>query len=112
MFNRRRYLPDINSANFNRRSFAERTAINMPIQGSAADIIKKAMVEAARTLDEKKLKSRLLLQVHDELIFEAPDEEAPILAELVKDCMQKAAELKVPLSVDVAKGRNWASAKG
>ncbi|MDR2007081.1 MAG: DNA polymerase I [Acidaminococcales bacterium] len=112
MFNRRRYLPDINSSNFNRRSFAERTAINTPIQGSAADIIKKAMVDVARLLAEKKMKSRLLLQVHDELIFEAPDEERRLLEELVKDKMQKAADLKVPLVVDVAAGKNWAQTKG
>jgi DNA polymerase-1 len=111
MFNRRRYLPEINSSNFNRRSFAERTAINTPIQGSAADIIKKAMVEVARLLKEKKMKSRLLLQVHDELVFEAPDGERRQLEELVKEKMQKAAELKVPLLVDVAAGKNWAQTK-
>ncbi|MDR3349130.1 MAG: DNA polymerase I [Acidaminococcales bacterium] len=112
MFNRRRYLPDINSSNFNRRSFAERTAINTPIQGSAADIIKKAMVDVARLLAAKKMKSRLLLQVHDELIFEAPDGERRLLEEMVKGTMQAAAELKVPLVVDVAAGKNWAQTKG
>ena len=111
IFNRRRYLPEINSSNFNRRSFAERTAINTPIQGSAADIIKKAMVEVARLLEEKKMKSRLILQVHDELVFEVPDGERQLLEELVIDQMQKAAELKVPLLVDVAAGKNWAQTK-
>ncbi len=111
MWGRRRYLPDINNSNFNRRSFAERTAINTPIQGTAADIIKRAMVDVARVLEENKLKSRLLLQVHDELVFEAVEQEAPLLTDLVKDAMQNAAQLNVPLVVDVARGQNWAQTK-
>ena len=111
MFNRRRYLPEINSSNFNRRSFAERTAINTPIQGTAADIIKKAMVDVAEVLSKEKLKSNLLLQVHDELVFEAPEGELEQLAKVVKDKMQNAASLDVPLVVDAAAGKNWSATK-
>ena len=111
LFNRRRYLPDINSSNFNSRSFAERTAINTPIQGTAADIIKKAMVDVAAVLKGRNLKSRLLLQVHDELVFEVPDDEVAVMNELITDTMQKTVALKVPLIVDAAKGKNWAQTK-
>ena len=111
MFNRRRYLPDINSSNFNRRSFAERTAINTPIQGTAADIIKKAMVEVAQELRRQGMKSNLLLQVHDELVFEAQESELQQLADIVIDKMQNAANLNVPLVVDAAAGKSWAATK-
>ncbi|MFL6562417.1 MAG: DNA polymerase I, partial [Bacillus sp. (in: firmicutes)] len=97
---RRRYLPEITARNFNIRSFAERTAMNTPIQGSAADIIKKAMIDMDDALKDKGLKTRLLLQVHDELIFEAPEDELEILKKLVPDVMENALELKVPLKVD------------
>ncbi len=111
LLHRRRYLPEITSRNFNIRSFAERTAMNTPIQGSAADIIKKAMIEMADRLKQEKLKSRLLLQVHDELIFEAPVEEIEILKKIVPDVMEHAVELKVPLKVDYAYGPTWFDAK-
>ncbi|WP_404329507.1 DNA polymerase I [Mesobacillus maritimus] len=111
LLHRRRYLPEITSRNFNIRSFAERTAMNTPIQGSAADIIKKAMVEMADRLKQEKLQSRLLLQVHDELIFEAPVEEVEILKNIVPDVMENAVELKVPLKVDYAYGPTWFDAK-
>jgi DNA polymerase I len=111
LMQRRRYIPEIISRNFNIRSFAERTAMNTPIQGSAADIIKKAMIEMAYALKKKGLRSRLLLQVHDELIFEAPPEELEILKELVPDIMENALELKVPLKVDYAYGPTWFDAK-
>lgn len=111
LLHRRRYLPEITSRNFNIRSFAERTAMNTPIQGSAADIIKKAMVEMANRLKQEKLQSRLLLQVHDELIFEAPEEEVEILKNIVPDVMENAVELKVPLKVDYAYGPTWFDAK-
>lgn len=111
MLNRRRYLPEITSRNFNRRSFAERTAMNTPIQGSAADIIKKAMVDMDERLKKEKVKARMLLQVHDELIFEAPEEEIDVLKEIVPDVMENAVELKVPLKVDYAYGRSWYDAK-
>lgn len=111
LLQRRRYLPEITSRNFNIRSFAERTAMNTPIQGSAADIIKKAMIEMAARLDEEGLKTRLLLQVHDELIFEAPKEEIEILKEMVPEVMEQAVQLKVPLKVDFSYGPTWFDAK-
>lgn len=107
ILNRRRYLPDIFSPNHNVRSFGERTAINTPIQGSAADIIKLAMVEVDRQLREKGLKTKMLLQVHDELIFEVPEEELEVVIPLIRDCMENAVTLKVPLVVDMKKGVNW-----
>ncbi|MEK4147043.1 DNA polymerase I [Robertmurraya sp. FSL W8-0741] len=111
LLQRRRYLPEITSRNFNIRSFAERTAMNTPIQGSAADIIKKAMIDMAARLDEEGLKTRLLLQVHDELIFEAPKEEIEILKEMVPEVMEQAVQLKVPLKVDFSYGPTWFDAK-
>lgn len=111
LMQRRRYLPEITSRNFNLRSFAERTAMNTPIQGSAADIIKKAMIDMAAALKNQGLKTRLLLQVHDELIFEAPQDEVEILKKLVPDVMENALQLKVPLKVDYAYGPTWFDAK-
>ncbi|MBT2582494.1 DNA polymerase I [Planococcus sp. ISL-109] len=111
LMNRRRYLPDINSSNFNLRSFAERTAMNTPIQGSAADVIKQAMIEMDAALEREGLKSKMLLQVHDELIFEAPPEELERLMELVPEVMESAVELNVPLKVDIATGDTWYDTK-
>jgi len=111
LFHRRRYLPDINSRNFNLRSFAERTAMNTPIQGSAADIIKVAMINMQKRIKEENLKATMLLQVHDELIFEAPKEELPRLKELVKEIMENAVDLSVPLKVDTSSGDTWYDAK-
>jgi DNA polymerase I len=111
LMHRRRYLPEITSRNFNLRSFAERTAMNTPIQGSAADIIKKAMVDMAHRLKEEGLKTRMLLQVHDELIFEAPPEEIEQLKVIVPDVMENATQLKVPLKVDYSYGSTWYDAK-
>ncbi|MGG3469707.1 DNA polymerase I [Neobacillus pocheonensis] len=111
LLHRRRYLPEITARNFNLRSFAERTAMNTPIQGTAADIIKKAMIDMAEALKDKGLNTRLLLQVHDELIFEAPEEEVEILKNLVPLVMENALELKVPLKVDYAYGPTWFDAK-
>ncbi|WP_375709566.1 DNA polymerase I [Geobacillus subterraneus] len=111
LLHRRRYLPDITSRNFNVRSFAERTAMNTPIQGSAADIIKKAMIDLAARLKEERLQARLLLQVHDELILEAPKEEMKRLCELVPEVMEQAVELRVPLKVDYHYGPTWYDAK-
>ncbi|MEI2403110.1 DNA polymerase I [Niallia taxi] len=111
LLHRRRYLPDITSRNFNLRSFAERTAMNTPIQGSAADIIKKAMIEMANRLEAEGLKAKLLLQVHDELIFEAPKDEIEKLKEIVPDVMENAVELSVPLKVDYSYGDTWFDAK-
>lgn len=111
LFHRRRYLPDINSRNFNLRSFAERTAMNTPIQGSAADIIKVAMIHMDKRIKEEGLQATMLLQVHDELIFEAPEEELPKLEKLVSEVMESAVELKVPLKVDSSSGDTWYDAK-
>lgn len=111
ILNRRRYLPDITSRNFNLRSFAERTAMNTPIQGSAADIIKKAMIDMAHRLKQEGLQTKLLLQVHDELIFEAPKEEIEILERIVPEVMEHAFELEVPLKVDFSYGPTWYDAK-
>lgn len=111
LLNRRRYLPDLKSSNFNVRSFAERMAMNTPIQGTAADIIKKAMIDMAAALKAHNLRSTMLLQVHDELIFEAPPEELDILAKLVPEVMENAVALKVPLKADAASGATWYDAK-
>ncbi len=107
---RRRYLPDINSRNQNIRGNAERQAINMPIQGTAADMIKIAMVRLDASLREKKLKSRMLLQVHDELVFEVPQGEVKKMKALVTEEMQNALPLSVPIRVDVGTGTNWLEA--
>ncbi|WP_010496360.1 DNA polymerase, partial [Ligilactobacillus acidipiscis] len=111
IFHRRRYLPDIKNKNYNIRSFAERTAMNSPIQGSAADIIKVAMINMDKKLAEKKMQAKMLLQVHDELIFEVPDEELTDFEELVKSVMDSAVDLNVPLKVECAHGKTWFSAK-
>ncbi len=111
MFGRLRTLPDINSRNFNRRSFAERTAMNTPIQGTAADIIKLAMIRVEECIRTLNMRSRLLLQVHDELVFEAPEDEVEKLEELLKEEMEKIVSLSVPLEVDVHHAKNWALIK-
>ncbi|GLX67031.1 DNA polymerase I [Paenibacillus glycanilyticus] len=111
LLERRRYLPEIKASNFNLRSFAERTAMNTPIQGTAADIIKLAMVRMDETLSERGLKSRMLLQVHDELVFEVPEEELELMKELVPTIMAGALKLDVPLKADVNYGVNWYEAK-
>ncbi|KAA9293634.1 DNA polymerase I [Aerococcus urinae] len=111
LFNRRRYLPDLKAKNYNVRSFAERTAMNSPIQGTAADIIKVAMVEMDQALKEHHLQANLLLQVHDELIFEVAQEDLEDLAALVKDVMENAVALDVPLIVDSNYGSTWYDAK-
>lgn len=107
LLHRRRYLPDIKASNYNVRSFAERTAINTPIQGSAADIIKLAMVQIAERLDNEGLASRMLLQVHDELVFEVPDNELETMRQLIPEVMEQVIALTVPLKVDVSVGSNW-----
>jgi len=111
LFGRRRYIPEINDRNFNVRAFAERTAQNTPLQGSAADLIKMAMVKIHHALPASGLRARLLLQVHDELVLEAPTEEAGATAQLVKEHMEGAATLRVPLLVTVGIGENWKDAK-
>jgi DNA polymerase-1 len=104
---RRRYLPDLLSSNRNIRANAERMALNTPIQGSSADIIKLAMLEVDRRLGEEGFKAKMLLQVHDELILEAPKTEIERLVPLLSECMTHACELDVPLEVSVEMGRDW-----
>lgn len=110
LLGRRRYIPDINSRNWNTRSFAERMAINMPIQGTAADIIKLAMIEIHNYLEDEQLKSRMLLQVHDELIFEIHDSESEDLPAKIKQMMEQAYRLDVPLDVEMGLAKNWLEA--
>jgi DNA polymerase-1 len=111
LFGRRRYIPEINDKNFNLRSFAERTAQNSPLQGSAADLIKIAMIRIHDALRAGDTGARLLLQVHDELVLEAPEGRLEAVTALVKGHMEGAAELKVPLVVEVGTGSNWLEAK-
>ncbi|BDF58669.1 DNA polymerase [Christensenellaceae bacterium] len=111
LFGRIRYIPELASGNYNIRSFGERAALNTPIQGSAADIIKIAMNRVAAALKEGKFASRLVLQVHDELILYAENEETDEVIKLLRDCMENAVKLSVPLDVNVAKGKTWAEAK-
>ncbi len=107
---RRRYLPNINSRNFTQRGFDERNAVNTPIQGSAADIIKKAMVEIHAWMQTANLRARLLMQVHDELVFDVHREEVELLKEKVAQLMENAASLAVPLKVEIGTGQNWLEA--
>ena len=107
---RRRYLPDINSGNAVVRGFAERNAVNAPIQGSAADIIKMAMIKVHQTMKEQQLKSKMILQVHDELVFDVALDEVEIMKVLVKECMEHAVNFGVPLDVQVEVGDNWLDA--
>lgn len=111
LFHRRRYIPELSAKNFSVRSFGERIALNMPIQGTAADMIKKAMVEVYGKLKEKHLKSKLLLQVHDELIVEAPADEAESVKQLLVETMEEALPLSIPVKVDVETGENWYESK-
>lgn len=107
MFKRRRPIPELSSGNFIQKSFGERAAMNSPIQGTAADIMKIAMINVANEIKEKELKSKIVLQIHDELLVEAYEDEVEIIKELLKRNMEEAADLKVPLEVDVQTGKNW-----
>ena len=107
MYGRKRYLPDIHSQNRTIKANAERIAINSPIQGTAADIIKMAMVEIQNRLQQENLQSKMILQIHDELIFECPDNEVERMQELIRHEMESIVKLSVPLTVDVGVGRNW-----
>jgi DNA polymerase-1 len=107
VFGRRLYLPDINARNSQLRQYAERSAINAPMQGTAADIIKRAMIRVAAWLDAEEPHSRLIMQVHDELVVEVPDERAGAVADGIAGIMEAAAELRVPLRVDRGLGANW-----
>jgi DNA polymerase-1 len=111
LLGRRRYIPDINSANRQVREAAERMAINMPVQGTSADIIKVAMINLYHEMEKKGLKSKMLLQVHDELVFEVPDAEMSTLRKLVPSIMESAIKLSVPVKVDTKVGKNWGDMK-
>jgi len=111
MFGRRRYLPELKSSNFNLRSFGERVARNMPIQGSAADIIKIAMINVQRALKNKNLDAKIILQVHDEIIVECKENQALKVKEILENEMESAVSLKVPLVADAHIGKTWFDAK-
>ena len=111
LFKRRRYTPEIKDRNFNMRAYGERLAQNSPLQGSAADLIKLAMIRIHAAIRERKLRSRMLLQVHDELVFEVPPEELAPMRTLVREQMERVVELRVPLVVDIGVGPNWLDAK-
>jgi DNA polymerase-1 len=110
VLDRRRYLPDINSTNAIVRGYAERNAINAPIQGSAADVIKVAMVAVQKDIRERNLKSKMILQVHDELVFDVHSDERKTLEKLVKESMEGALKLSVPLEVEYKIASNWLDA--
>ncbi len=112
IYGRRRYMPELKVSNFNVRSSGERMARNMPIQGTAADIMKLAMVNVQRRLKREGLSANIILQVHDELIVECPEEEAEFVCNILKDEMERAVDLSVPLTVDAHIGKNWMEAKG
>jgi DNA polymerase-1 len=112
LFGRRRYIPELRERNFNIRAFGERTATNSPLQGSAADLIKIAMIRIHRALASEGLAGRMVLQVHDELVFEVPEAEQAVAATLVKREMEGVADLRVPLVVSIGAGKNWTDAKG
>jgi len=111
MLGRKRPMPDINSPNYGLKSFAERTAINTPVQGTAADIIKVAMINISNELKKKKLKTKMILQVHDELVFEVPKDELDEVKKLVKKEMEGAVKINVPVVVNIGVGKSWAEAK-
>ena len=110
LFGRKLNLPDINSQNANVRGFAERIAINAPIQGSAADIIKIAMQRIDTQMENRKMRSQMILQVHDELVFNVPNDELDIFSQIVKTEMESAATLSLPLIADIGIGDNWLEA--
>jgi DNA polymerase-1 len=107
LLHRRRYIRDINAANGMLRKAAERNAINAPIQGTAADLIKIAMIQVDREMTKRQLKSKMLLQIHDELVFEVPQEEIEVMKELVTSIMNNAITMEVPLATDVNYGSSW-----
>ncbi len=111
LFGRRRPVPELSSSNFMQRSFGERVAMNAPIQGTAADIMKIAMINVERRLKEEHLKSRLVLQVHDELLIEAYEPEVEEVKKILEEEMEHAADLRVPLEIDMHTGTNWYEAK-
>jgi DNA polymerase-1 len=111
LFGRRRYLPELKSDNYRVRQMGERMALNAPIQGSAADIIKKAMIDLDRSLSEREMETALLLQIHDELVLESPPAELEAAIDLAREVMEGVVELAVPLRVDISTGGNLAEVK-
>ena len=107
---RRRYIPELSSNNFSDRAYGERIAANTPIQGSAADICKLAMLEIDRRLKSDAFEGRMILQIHDELLFEAPSQELKAVTDIVRECMEEPIDLQVPLVVDIGTGSSWAEA--
>ena len=110
LFGRRRYLPEINARNATARALAERTAINAPIQGTSADIIKLAMINVDKRITDAGLQSKMVLQIHDELVFDAVKEEVETLQQIVREEMENVIELSVPLTVECNYGNNWLEA--
>lgn len=111
LFNRRRYIPELKSSNYMVRQFGNRAAMNTPIQGTAADIMKIAMLKVFNELKARKLKSRIILQVHDEMMIETKIEEIEDVKKILKDCMESAIELNVPLIAEVSQAQNWYECK-
>ncbi len=111
LFGRRRYIPELSSNNYMVRKFGDRAAMNTPIQGTAADIMKIAMIKVYNELKNRNLKSKIVLQIHDELIIETLESEKEEVSKLLKDCMESAAKLSVPLTVEVEEGNSWYQAK-
>jgi len=111
MFGRRRNIPELKSSNFMVRQFGSRAALNMPIQGTAADIMKLAMIEVQKQIEKRNLKTKLLLQIHDELLLEVPREETEEVKEMLKDSMEKVVELSVPLIAEVSTATDWYGCK-
>ena len=111
LFNRRRYIPEMNSNNYMVRQFGARVAMNTPIQGTAADIMKIAMVNLYNKLKDEKLESKILLQIHDELLLQVKEEEKEKVKNLLKDSMENAIKLKIPLKVELSEANNWYEAK-
>lgn len=111
MFGRRRYIPEIHSRDRNVQTAAQRAAINTPLQGTAADIIKLAMIEVQKEIEQRKLAARMIMQVHDELVFEVPENEVEAVSKLVRDRMENVCSLAVPLTIDLSVGKNWREAK-
>ena len=111
LFNRRRYIPELSSNNYMVRQFGSRAAMNTPIQGTAADIMKIAMINVYKELQKEKLNAKIVLQVHDELIIESPINEKDKVSKILKDCMENATKLSVPLKVEISEAENWYEAK-
>ena len=111
LFGRRRVINELKASNYNVRSFGERAAMNMPLQGSSADIIKKAMLRVAERLSKEGFQAKLVLQVHDELVIDCPKNEAEKVSELLKTEMENAVSLRVPLTVEIGTGDNWHETK-